>query len=556
MYIPKGVVERHAFYQDMLRKCTYTRAERRARYSLLRMYYMFGCDPGLTPNAIFNKIYPSIDQISSFMYSQETTRFTIDLGESVSTADRFGEIRKVPPMTRMLAKDWNASNTDIIFGSCLPWSFCLGSMFIKAVPGNEGIPTPHPVDPDDFSVLREDVIGISNQEAFVHSYLITKSQLSNELETAEHKNRDSILSLVSGSPRTNDKVDGGTFNRIIVSSVQPNIVGSLRGGMWTNITQVSRPKIAEPLIEMHELYVYDDEHDDYRLVTIASPEIVIWDRPLSRAFVKNESPFVQICPLPAKDYFYGYSEVEGLIPLQEKLNLRIEQIDHLLELQAKPPKSLSGYTSGIDEMALALDSPNGIINSDMPGAKTDVHQPSIPEDLYKEVREIYSMFEERIGLTNVNQGRGEVGVRSTGQASLLSKLGSSRAKKKALTVEDSLEKLATLYVQIKRRYSKGRMRADGPDGEEFIAAQFTDDFLAKVDAHSNSPIFMEEHTELAFKLFEAKAIDRDELLMLLDVPMKELLREKLRTKIEPAEAAQAAQQLQLEAQKHSGKKAA
>ena len=547
MIIPHAPADAFAFYQDTMRKCTATRSERRARYNTLRMYYSYGADPSQTQGPVYNKIFSSVDQVASFMYSHETTRFTIELGESVSTDSKVGETRKIPAMKYALSKEWNASNTDIIFGSSILWAFALGSMFVKAIPGTKGSIMPGVVDPEDLSVLREDVMGLYNQEAFVHSYLITKTQLANELTMAEHKRKGEILERVTGSPRTQNQGDGGVFDHIVVSAVTPNIVGALRGGMWTNMAQFTKAKVSESLIEMHELYVFDDAIDDYRMVTLAAPEEIIWDRPLERAFLKNELPFVQICPSPNPHYFYGDSEVERLIPLQEKLNRRLEEIDHLLELQAKPPKSASGYSSPIDEIALAMDSPNGLVNTDMPGAKMDVHSPAIPEDLYREVHEIISMFDDIIGLTNINQGRGEPGVRSQGHASQLSRLGSSRIKKRALVIEDSLEKLATLYLQIKRRYDKRRMRAT--EGEEFIAAQFTDDFIAKVDAHSNSPIFMEDQTALAFKLFEVKAIDRDELLDLVEVPMRELLKERLKAKIEPAEAQAASEAHKLEERK-------
>jgi hypothetical protein len=549
--IPNSPPEAYQFYMDTMRKCMQSRAERRARYNTLRMYYAYGADPGTTQGPVYNKIFSSVDQIASFMYSQETTRFTIELGESVSTDTKVGETRKIPAIKQSLAKEWNASNTDIVFGSCVLWSFALGSMFIKTIPGTQGAILPGVVDPEDLAVLREDVMGLHNQEAFVHSYYISHSQLANELTLGEHKRKDEILSLVKGSPRAQQNGEGSVFDKIVVSAVTPNIVGSLRGGMWANMTQYARAKVAEPLVEMSELYIFDDSLDDYRIVTLAQPNELIWDRPLSRMFLKNELPFVQICPSPNPHYFFGDSEVERLIPLQEKLNRRLEEIEHLLELQAKPPKSASGYNSPIDEIALAMDTPNGLVNTDMPGAKMDVHSPQIPDDLYREVHEIIAMFEDVIGLTSVNQGRGEAGVRSQGHAAQLSRLGSARIKKRALVIEDSLEKLATLYVQIKRRYDKRRMRAT--EGEEFIAAQFTDDFIAKVDAHSNSPIFMEDQTALAFKLFEVKAIDRDELLDLVEVPMRELLKERLKSKIEPAEAANAAEERKLR-MLHGGKK--
>jgi hypothetical protein len=549
--IPSGPAEAYAFYRDLITKCGSTRSERRARYNTLRMYYLYGVDLAQAEGPVYNKIFPSIDQISSFMYSHETTRFTIELGESVSTDIKVGETRKIPAMKYALAKEWNASNTDIVFGSSILWAFALGSMFIKAIPGSKGSILPGVVDPDDFGVLREDVMGLHNQEAFVHSYLITHSQLSNELAMGEHKRRAEILERVTGSPRSAQQADGGMWDRIAVTAVSPNVVGSLKGGMWTNLSQVARAKVAEPLIEMHELYVFDDACDDYRMVTLAGPEEIVWDRPLERAFLKHEAPFVQICPSPNPHYFFGDPEVERLIPLQDKLNRRLWQIDHLLELQARPPKTGSGFSTPVDEIALAMNSPDGLVNSDMPGAKMDVHSPEVPADLYKEVHEIIAMFEDMIGLTNVNQGRGEAGVRSQGHASQLSRLGSSRIKKRALVIEDAIEKLATLYLQLKRRYDKRRMRA--VDGEEFIAAQFTEDFIAKVDAHSNSPIFMEDQTALAFKLFEVKAIDRDELLDLVEVPMRELLKERLKSKIEPAEAAAAAEERKLQLL-HGGKR--
>ena len=79
------------------------------------------------------------------------------------------------------------------------------------------------------------------------------------------------------------------------------------------------------------------------------------------------------------------------------------------------------------------------------------------------------------------------------------------------------------------------------NGMTFIAEQFTHDFVVKVDAHSNSPIFMEDSRDLAFKLFDAKVIDKKRLIDLVDPPMKQLLKDDLE-KLEKKEAEQAAKQ--------------
>jgi len=226
-------------------------------------------------------------------------------------------------------------------------------------------------------------------------------------------------------------------------------------------------------------------------------------------------------------------------------------ICHMMRLQERPPKAASGYSGIMDEIALAMDSPAGLTLDDNPSAKLDVKSPTIPEDLFAEIREIDNMFEEVSGLNNVNQGKGESGVRSQGHAAQLSKLGSSRAKRKALIVEDSLEKIATLTLKIMKKYDKRRYRAvdaKGESAEEFVADQFTDDFIVKVDAHSSSPIFVDDLEQKAELLFKAKAIDREGLLMMFDVPQRDLLIDILRTKIEPAEQAAAAAEMDLKKQ--------
>jgi len=150
----------------------------------------------------------------------------------------------------------------------------------------------------------------------------------------------------------------------------------------------------------------------------------------------------------------------------------------------------------------------------------------MPPDLFEVIHEIDTMFGEVSGISNVLEGKGEAGVRSAGHASQLARLGSSRAKKRALIVEDSLEKVATLYLKLMQAYDPTHFR--DINNIPFIAEQFTKDYVVKVDAHSNSPIFTEDLKALAFNLFKAQAIDKEDLLDLLEPPMKQLLKDKLR----------------------------
>jgi hypothetical protein len=197
-----------------------------------------------------------------------------------------------------------------------------------------------------------------------------------------------------------------------------------------------------------------------------------------------------------------------------------------------------GFTGILDEKNFALNRPGGLLSTDMPNAKVERLAPNIPQDLFRELNEIDAMFAEASGISSVLSGRGESGVRSQGHASQLARLGSSRAKKRALVVEDALEKMATLYLKIMQQDDATVLTA--ADGLRFIPEQFTKDFVVKVDAHSNSPIFMEDLRSLAFNLFKAQAIDKESLLDLLEPPMKQLLKDKLKkAEVKGQEQAQA-----------------
>jgi hypothetical protein len=88
-----------------------------------------------------------------------------------------------------------------------------------------------------------------------------------------------------------------------------------------------------------------------------------------------------------------------------------------------------------------------------------------------------------------------------------------------------------------------------PQTEKFVADQFTDDFTVKVDAHSNSPIFVDDQTALAFQLFKSKAITRKRLIQMVPIAQKQQLIADLENEIEPQEKAAAEAQQKLEAQR-------
>lgn len=526
MRIPTDPVDRESFYLQLVEKCLVSREERKADYSSLRSWYLFGAGPDESP-AHYNKIYPHIDQLTSFLYSAETTRFSIQLGAGVNELEHV----KVPSLTQALNDEWLNSNADQVFSQALTWALCFNSTFIKLIYKN-GI-HPYMVEPSSIGVLREDTPHSDRQEALVHSYYITKSELYARLYS--HPRREQIVQRVSASVHEGMVNVPEGVDRIVMSQTNPTMYGTVNLDLYGYNRY--KPRVAEDTVEMRELWLWNDETEDYQVVTMAEPDIIIYDRPGKSVFLKGELPFVQLCPNPQFDYYWGQSEVQRLIFLQQMRNRRMTEILDLLSKQVNPPIALTGFTGILDEKNFALNRAGGLLASDMPNAKADRLAPQIPGDLYESIHEIDAMFMEASGISNVLSGRGESGVRSTGHASQLARLGSSRAKKRALIVEDSLEKVATLYLKLMQVYDNTHFK--DLDNNSFIAEQFTRDYVVKVDAHSNSPIFTEDLRQLAFNLFKAQAIDKESLLDLLEPPMKQHLKDKLK-KMEAKQAAQPA----------------
>jgi len=515
MRIPNSPEHREDFYLDLIQKCMVSREERRGDYTTLRSFYLFGNDPE-SPPAYFNKIHPHLDQLTSFLYSAETTRFSIALGASVPTAEQ----RKTPSLTQALNDEWLNSNADQVFSTALTWSLVYNSTFIKLVYKN-GI-HPYMIEPSAIGVLREDTPYTDRQEAIVQTYYITKSELYARLYS--HPKRDSIVSRVTTGTKVSESDIPEAVNRIVMSQTNPTIYGNVNLDLYGMNRYKSR--VAEETIEMTELWVWNDDTEDYQVVTMAAPDVIIYDRPGASVFLKGECPFVQICPNPLYDYYWGASECQQLILLQQLRNTRMTEVLDLLSKQVAPPTAFSGFSGITDEKYFAMQRAGSMIATDMPGAKVDRLAPEMPPDLFEVIHEIDAMFSEVSGISNVLSGKGEAGVRSTGHASQLARLGSSRAKKRALIVEDSLEKVATLYLKMMQAYDDTHFR----DTEDvpFIAEQFTKDFVVKVDAHSNSPIFTEDLKQLAFNLFKAQAIDKETLVDLVEPPMKQLIKDKLK----------------------------
>lgn len=538
MIIPKDTIERALLYDELVRQCTATRMDRFTFYQTLRNYYLFGTSDG--KGAPYNKIRSTVSTLNSFIYSPDTMRFSLHLGTEAPQDD----VYKAVPLAAEVSELWRTSNTHIVFGMGVRWSHVYGVMGIKSMWRGNGI-RGYLVEPHQLGVLREDFMNIDDQEAFTHHYTITKTQLASMLEGNPRKS--SILERVGRNTADTMPPLSSGLSRLIIGSPVGGVPGSLAipgsgnmvdGGMGGRGPVYDyAPRVEAQLIDMCDLYVWDDEEDDYQCVTRAAPDVVVYDRPSSwLGHVKGLSPITIIRPdFELYDYFWGDSFCAGLTWLQDWRTERIFDLRQAMGKQFDPAMSITGGVGIAEEKLLALRTKGGRVSFPMPNAKVNVHETKIPAEIWADLKEIDMMFDDQAGLGSVLQGKGEPGVRSRGQADMMARLGSSRPKERAVAVEESAEVLAGRMLRLKQDHSEQRFQVV-LEGKEltFTAEQFTKDYEVKVDGHSSSPIFVEDRKHDAITLREQKAIDRETLLDMFDPPNLQDLKERLK-KIEAAE---------------------
>lgn len=556
MIIPKDPIERAIFYAELVRQCAATRMRRFKLYETLRNYYLFGSADSV--GAPYNKIGSTIETLASFIYSTDTTKFSLKLG-TLATGD---DVHKAVELSKEVGEQWRLSRANVLMDLGIRWSFAYGIMLMKVQWMKKHVRA-YLVEPHQFGVLREDIMELRDQEAFTHHYTITRSQLLSQLEG--HPKRGEVEKLAGGrSDETLPGSFGEGLNRLLVGGPVAGVEGSRATGLGGSTLDGGLggrgqaydwvPKVETDLTDMCDLYVW--EEDEYRLITQCAPGITLYDRPASEvAHVKGEPPFAVIrAGLTTYDYFWGESFVSKLTWLQDWRSRRVFEVAKLLSRQADPPLLFTGMGGIAEEKAAAFRSAGGQLSNPNPQAKAEFMPPSIPADIFTELNQIDRWFEDQAGLGHILQGQGESGVRSKGQADLMARLGSSRPKDRATAVEESAEAIARLILLTVQDHSEQRFQLrEGSGGPlTFTAEQFTKDYEVKVDGHSSSPIFMEDIKHTAVTLFEAHAIDREALLDMFDPPNLQDLKARLK-RIEQAEAQQRASQAVAPAQHHGGK---
>lgn len=561
MRIPGSKLER--FVRGLIEQCLTSQQERISRGATYKSYFLVGSQ-GPENNVLYNKIWAYIDDLESLLYSPVSLRWHIGTPDSPSP---LAQSKGRAAATHLHTKT-RTSNTDTMVSEAVSWALVKGKCFIKMQYKRDNF-APDLIQPELMGVFQENRTKLDeDMECFVHSTYITPQQFARLIWN--HPDKPDLLKKMKRYTRPGKGGISDTdqaMKQVIVGGLYPY---QPQGTIPSNATRgivdwmggpspALSPSLVESLVRLDELWVWDDERQDWATFQMIGDDMLIMGKyRILNAFAYNPSsklevpelkghhPFVEFCPNRLDGYFWGRSEIVNVAMLQEAINSRLSGINGMLRRQEDPSYKFSGST-GVNQNALArFKKPGGYFSDPNPNAKIESNAPTIPEDLWASLHEYERMFDEMAGTPPIAKGRGESGVRSQGHAETLVRMFSPRFKDRALLVERDVESLGGLMLDLAKAHVDKRLtawttaqyagvEADKaqnvfllPPAPGLVPVPFTygdldDDASVTVDSHSGSPAFAAEARALAFDLFKIGAMSPEDVVEHVDAPNPESL---------------------------------
>jgi len=526
MKIPSSGAKREQFCEDIIEQCNYSQPQRVTKYKQYESLRDKGSMDGAA--ATYNKCYTHVDKRSSMIYSPAEIRFSLEFEDE----DNPTWEPKLRVTAKHLNRQFHRRGLHTLISQGVEWSQVYGCMLFKSVWTNDGI-AGHLIKPSSFGVWNEELTDINTQEAFVHTMRVSRSAVRRLLYA--HPTKDSLLKKLESASTTPSMDQQATQYDVIANGIGQlgSSAGSGGGNVFPrggegSLQATISPDVERELVDLYEIWVQDDDRQDWTTLRYVKPGILLEGLYQSRSLCDfpHGQPFTKITAKETPGYFFCESELERVARLQTLLNDRISDVDTIWDMQVRPPRSITGDATVTEEKILALLAPGGYFTSSEQGAKISEHKPDMPSGALEYLKHIESMFDEAGGFNAMLSGQGDSGVRAGNHAQSLLRMSGPRIRDAAIEVETQVSEIGDNCLRILQAKSTNIFKDD--QGGEFLLAQIPDDAYVVVDSHTTSPIFSGENQNLAFALAKAGAIDGEALLEMVHPARTEELVTKLR----------------------------
>lgn len=529
MKIPTAATKLLRFTQDTIEECQVSIQSRRNANRVWRRLYYSGQAGNEPPK--YNKCFTHIERLASYLYSAADVRLSLDF----QSDDQKDWADKSIAGARRVNRLWTRSKCGLKFSAALRVGLIDGSAFVKQVWKN-GRLQPYVIRNNFLGVLREDQTELSEQDAFTHSYYLTKSAFARLI--SDNPERADIMERVSSQfqPANDDVIEDSYFHEIVSGGLQPIGASGTATGQVGSVDVFLPPKpmvspqVRADLIRVDDLWVWNDAQGDWATIRYVDPGIILEGRYklANLSDIPGEHPFTKVCPNEDEGYFWGRSELANLFNIQGLLNRRINNVDRIFNLQANAPQAFIGFDDITEEKKRAMLMAGGQITATNPNAKVQEMAPTMPPIAIPYIEKIEGWFDEMAGFTPALLGQGEAGVRSSQQGNILLRTGSPPIRERAYLVESQVQDFGDKTLSMIRAKDPTTIRT--AEGQAFLMSQLPADTAVLVDSHSSSPAFSGDNTNMAFALRKSGAIDNADLLENVSFPRADQLAAKARAR--------------------------
>lgn len=543
--IPGGIPNKHqdliGFANDLIEKCRVSVGMRKSYYRLLNAIAETGKYDGT--KALVNMMNPSLKRTAAHLFSPVELKFSLsfDHPQPAMTYTRGKEVAK------QLTLNWERNGTGNTFGRGTFEALKYGATFLKQWTTVDSEDKPCYKDrlvmPWNLGVYREDR-PLDEQPAICETTTLTLPEVWQRIWKFPQAEK-LFERIKSHTARGDAGQEPNSFFHQVLSTSQLNtgvqgMVSPVPGG----IVQLNSdpnyalmgPVIAPDVIQMHELWVQDEE--DYVTIQIIEPDIlvtplyarvngqdVVTRRQNLLAQNSRLQPYRIIQPNETSDWLWGRSEMVDVIEPQQLLSVWCDDAKRLMGVQIDKFLGFIGETGMTDEL-YAQARMSGFASLG-PGSDIKDLTPKVPPELMPMVKWIMETINMLLGFPPIMQGQGEPGVRAGSHANTLVKTASPDLRDRSLLVEQQCAAAAdlTLTLMELKDASFYWTKADKPiediEATKFLLTDLPGDWRVTVDSHSSSPIFADENTQLVFAANSRGIVDGEYVIENTQLPNKE-----------------------------------
>lgn len=564
MYVPSDKKALLKSVLDTIDICCHSMGQRQAMYRQYRQWIETGRSNG--SKSLHNRLYAHEDRLQSYLFSPSDLRFSIDFENHYPKTT----LLQADVAARVLTREWERNNIDLTFAEGVKLGLDYGSCIIKALARKEynsdGEAVLSRIDsrlvpPWHFGVYDENETNLSEQEAMCEVAYMTLPQVWRRI--AHLPDAHKLYNRIKASATANTGTDGvGSYFHQILSTSQlqtdlSSITSPLPGGI-VSLNNNSSDVIIDAdrgadVVKFYEVPMWDDDSGDWVTCQMFEPDVLV--APLfkkSNLYCPDTLPYGLISANATPGYIWGRSEIIDLTEPQGLLSEWMDDLRRLMGAQFDKLLVFVGQNGITDEMYDQFRGA-GYMGLDQGSSVNDL-TPKLPPEAMQCIKMLIDFMEETNGFANILSGQGEAGVRAGNHAQTLVKTASPRMRDRAILVERQCASFADSVLSGLEAKNGKLYWTDPNDGEEseFYLSQLPDDRRVSVDSHSSSPIYEDDHKALVGELMKLGIIDGVSALDLLPVPMRDLLKQRLKEK-EKRQAEMAQQHPEL-LEHHKGKK--